>query len=92
MALSVTVDEKLLLLSPVILLTVMFPLVASPSTRFPPAIFWSSAPVMVMSPAVSPKPIVPPSETRMVTVPVPAVSETPDGEVISMSLAVILMA
>ena len=94
-ATRLVVPLTLLLLAAVMPLTVILPLVVSPMVRPVAVMFWSSAPLMVMLPAVAPSPMVPPSETRMVVaaapvlmVPVIAISSA----VIDRVLPVVLIA
>ena len=51
--------------------TVILPVALSPIFNVPAVIFPSSVPVIVILPAVTPKPIVPPSDTAIVVEPVP---------------------
>ena len=61
----------LVLFAELIPFTVIAPAVLSPIVSVPAVMFPSSDPAIVIFPAVDPSPILPPSDTRIVVVPVP---------------------
>jgi hypothetical protein len=61
----------LVLFAELIPFTVMAPAELSPMISVPAVIFPSSVPVIVIFPTVEPSPILPPSDIRMVVLPVP---------------------